>query len=92
MEKWIAYYGVMGAVLNDNGAEFTGEEIKEVKDILRKMKPSNSRGDSEVTGRILKTLSRYMAVALTHLANKIFSTGKFPDAGKLKTTFRAIDP
>ena len=34
MEKWIAYYGVMGAVLNDNGGEFTGEEIKEVKDIL----------------------------------------------------------
>ena len=24
----------MGAVLNDNGGEFTGEEIKEVKDIL----------------------------------------------------------
>ena len=34
MEKWIAYFGVMGSVLNDNGGEFTGEEIKEVKDIL----------------------------------------------------------
>ena len=34
MGKWIAYYGVMGAVLNDNGGEFTGDEIKEVKDIL----------------------------------------------------------
>ena len=34
MEKWIAYYGIMGAVLNDNGGEFTSEEVKEVKDIL----------------------------------------------------------
>ena len=34
MENWIAYYGVMGAELNDNGGEYTGEEIKEVKDIL----------------------------------------------------------
>ena len=34
MEKWIAYFGVMKCILNDNGGEFTGEEIREVKDIL----------------------------------------------------------
>ena len=34
MEKWIGYFGVMRCILNDNGGEFTGNEIKEVKDIL----------------------------------------------------------
>ena len=34
MEKWIGYFGVMRFILNDNGGEFTGDEIKEVKDIL----------------------------------------------------------
>ena len=34
MEKWIGYFGVMRYILNDNGGEFTGNEIKEVKDIL----------------------------------------------------------
>ena len=33
MEKWIGYFGVMRCILNDNGGEFTGNEIKEVKDI-----------------------------------------------------------
>ena len=57
--------------------------IKEVKQIIKKMKPSNSRGDSEVTGKIIKILSGYMSVAMTHLANKVFEKGKFPDAFKL---------
>ena len=34
MEKWIGYFGVMQSILNDNGGEFTGEEMKELKDIL----------------------------------------------------------
>ena len=34
MEKWIGYFGVMRFILNDNGGEFTRDEIKEVKDIL----------------------------------------------------------
>ena len=34
MQKWIAHYGVMQAILNDNGGEFTSEEMREVKAIL----------------------------------------------------------
>ena len=34
MEKWIGYFGVMRFLLNDNGGEFTAEEVREVKDIL----------------------------------------------------------
>lgn len=34
MGKWVAYFGVMGAILNDNGGEFTSDEIREVKAML----------------------------------------------------------
>ena len=34
MQNWIAYYGVPRAILNDNGGEFTSEEIREVKSLL----------------------------------------------------------
>lgn len=34
MKKWIAYFGTMGAILNDNGGEFTSEEMREVKSVL----------------------------------------------------------
>ena len=56
--------------------------IKEARMIIRKMKPSNSRGDSEITGRIIKQVSQYTSVAITHLANCVFTTGRFPAAFK----------
>ena len=34
MQKWVAVYGVMTALLSDNGGEFTGEEMREVKSTL----------------------------------------------------------
>ena len=34
MKNWVAYYGVPGSILNDNGGEFTSDEIREVKSIL----------------------------------------------------------
>ena len=34
MQHWIAYFGVPGSILNDNGGEFTSDEIREVKSIL----------------------------------------------------------
>ena len=34
LEKWVSYFGVPKAILNDNGGEFTGEEIRQVKDML----------------------------------------------------------
>ena len=34
MGRWIGYFGTMKAVLNDNGGEFTAQEVREVKGIL----------------------------------------------------------
>ena len=34
MQKWVANFGVMNAILNDNGGEFTGNEMREVKSVL----------------------------------------------------------
>ena len=34
MKKWISYFGVPGAILNDNGGEFTADEVKEAKALL----------------------------------------------------------
>ena len=34
MIKWVGVFGIPGAVLNDNGGEFTAEEIREFKSIL----------------------------------------------------------
>ena len=36
-QKWIAYYGVMGGLLHDNGGEFTGEEMQELKSKLNRV-------------------------------------------------------
>ena len=34
MEKWVAHYGVPGAILNDNGGEFVNSELQAVKSEL----------------------------------------------------------
>ena len=34
MTCWVAPYGTPGAILNDNGGEFTGEELKQLKEVL----------------------------------------------------------
>ena len=34
MSKWVAYYGVPECILNDNGGEFTAEEIVAMKGAL----------------------------------------------------------
>ena len=34
MQNWVAIFGNPGAILNDNGGEFTGEEMREMKEAL----------------------------------------------------------
>ena len=34
MNSWIRYFGIPGAVLNDNGGEFTAEEVRDMKSVL----------------------------------------------------------
>merc|ERR1711954_472042 len=57
--------------------------IKEVKKIIKSMKNSNSRGNTEITNQIVKTLIDYLGVALSHLANTIYKTGVYPKALKI---------
>ena len=67
----------------DEDVEFAPTTIKEVKEIIREMKSSNARGNTDITSKILKSLIGYMGVALAHLINWILKTGIFPS--KLKT-------
>ena len=57
-------------------------KVDEIKKIIRKMKNSNTRGDSELTNGIVKNLIDYLSLAITHLANVIFRTGIYPAALK----------
>ncbi len=34
MSKWVAYYGVPSCILNDNGGEFTADEVVAMKGAL----------------------------------------------------------
>ena len=52
--------------------------IREIKKIIRSMKSINSRGNTEITNRICKSLVDYLGVALAHLANKIYQNGVYP--------------
>ena len=37
MESWARYFGLPEAILNDNGKEFTSDEMREVKSVLNVM-------------------------------------------------------
>ena len=54
MEKWIGYFGVMRCILNDNGGEFTAEEIREFKSILILLQEQKAYGRMVYTRRITK--------------------------------------
>ena len=66
----------------DEDAIFENVTIKEIKQYIDKVKATNSRGDSELTNKMLKVMKMYMAPALTHLTNRILATGIFPAALK----------
>ena len=57
--------------------------MKEIREIIKKIKSSNSRGNSEITSRNIKTLINYMSAAITHLTNRIYCTGIYPEALKI---------
>merc|ERR1711954_24930 len=57
--------------------------ISETKKILKNIKNSNARGNCELTNRIVKAIPEYMAVAIIHLANRIFTTGVYPTSLKI---------
>ena len=51
--------------------------IKETRKLIRSLKNTKARGESEMTNKIMKTLIYYMCLALTHLGNQMLRTGLF---------------
>lgn len=62
--------------------ELAPVHISEVRKIMKRMKNSNAQGNTEITNWFIKTIPQFMSIALTHLANQIFSTGLFPQVLK----------
>ena len=51
----------------------------EIEKIIAQLKHKNSCGYDEVTTKILKTVSPFIVSPLTHIYNRMLSTGTFPD-------------
>jgi len=63
---------------------FTSIKLKntttgEIKKIITELKHKNSCGYDKVTTKILKTVSPFIVSPLTHICNRMLSTGTFPD-------------
>merc|ERR1711954_149445 len=57
--------------------------VQEIRKIIKNLKNTNSRGNTEITNKIVKELKEYLSVALKHLTNTIYTTGKYPDILKI---------
>jgi len=51
----------------------------EIEKIIKKLKHKNSCGYDKVTTKILKTVSPFIVSPLTHICNRMLTTGTFPD-------------
>ena len=51
----------------------------EIEEIIKELKDKNSSGYDEITTKISKTNSPFIISSLTHIGNKMLSTGTFPD-------------
>ena len=63
---------------------FTNIKLKntttgEIEKIITQLKHKNSCGYDEVTTKILKMVSPFIVSPLTHICNRMLSTGTFPD-------------
>ncbi len=52
---------------------------KEIENIIRSLKSSNSFGYDEVPTKLLKSCSHFISFLLTYICNKTLLTGVFPD-------------
>ena len=55
---------------------------KEIENIIRSLKSSNSCGYDEVPTKLLKSCSHFISSPLTYICNKTLFTGIFPDGLK----------
>lgn len=57
----------------------------EIISIIKLLKTKNSFGYDEISPRILKISANYISSPLTHICNRVISTGVFPDRMKYST-------
>ena len=62
---------------------FNPVSVKTVKDIVRKSKPKTSKGNDEITMKLLKLILDSIALPLTILINQSLMTGVFPEKFKV---------
>ena len=62
----------------DDEIVFKSVGVGEIKKIINGMKNSKTRGDSELTNRVVKALKEYLSLAITHLTSQIYRTGTYP--------------
>jgi len=64
---------------------FKSFSAKEIISIIKLPKTKNSFGYDEISPRILKISANYISSPLTHIYNRVISTGVFPDRMKYST-------
>ena len=67
---------------------------KEIKNIIKSLKPKNSSGYDGISSKLLKISSPFITSPLTHICNKSISSGTFPDCLKyavVKPSFKKGD-
>ena len=61
---------------------FKSFSTNEIMSIIKLLKTENSFGYDEISPRILKISANYISSPLTHICNRVISTGVFPDRMK----------
>jgi hypothetical protein len=64
---------------------FKSFSTNEIISIIRSLKTKNSFEYNEISPRILKISANYISSPLTHICNRVISTGDFPDRLKYST-------
>ena len=66
----------------ENSLYLKKKTMEDVYKVLQNQKSSNSRGNDEVTMKILKTMPQFSSISICHLYNNMVSTGIFPSSLK----------
>ena len=76
---------ILKELLPENKNNFILPEItiKEMNELIKKLKPTHSRGHDQITYNIIKKINIEISPYLVHLVNSIIRTGIFPDILKI---------
>ena len=62
--------------------KFKIKRVSEVYEVINGKKSFNTKGNDEITSKIIKTMPHFTALAVCHLYNNIVRTGIFPESLK----------